>query len=141
MPKPLHTLSQVSLRTTCPRHGHPPRLPLWRFPADPAQRHLQHLYLPGRTSPPAPLYLPARFAKIKYILNALSAGHDTVFLDADIVMMRNPVPYFLSRGADTFGAMEKVGRSYRTALLRLWRAGSYVQRGRVVGQGGGRYGA
>ncbi|KAG2488887.1 hypothetical protein HYH03_012517 [Edaphochlamys debaryana] len=49
----------------------------------------------------------ARFAKIKYILNGLSLGHDVVFLDTDIVMLRDPVPYFLSRQADLLGSMEK----------------------------------
>ncbi|KAG2500639.1 hypothetical protein HYH03_001406 [Edaphochlamys debaryana] len=47
------------------------------------------------------------FAKIKYILNGLSLGHDVVFLDTDIVVLRDPVPYFLSRRADLFGSMEK----------------------------------
>ncbi len=30
-----------------------------------------------------------------------------VFLDTDIVMLRDPIPYFLSRGADLWGSMEK----------------------------------
>ncbi|GLI61986.1 hypothetical protein VaNZ11_004553 [Volvox africanus] len=47
------------------------------------------------------------FAKVKYILNGLSAGHDVVFLDTDIVLLRDPVPYLLRHGADLFGSMEK----------------------------------
>ncbi|PNH09311.1 hypothetical protein TSOC_004077 [Tetrabaena socialis] len=47
------------------------------------------------------------FAKIKYILNGLSAGHDVVFLDTDIVLLRDPLPHFLSRGGDLLGSMEK----------------------------------
>ncbi|KAG2500641.1 hypothetical protein HYH03_001408 [Edaphochlamys debaryana] len=47
------------------------------------------------------------FAKIKYILNGLSLGHDVVFLDTDIVVLRDPVPYFLSRNADLLAMHEK----------------------------------
>ncbi len=48
-----------------------------------------------------------RFAKIKYILNGLSAGHDVVFLDTDIIVLQDPLPYFLGRGADMWAAHEK----------------------------------
>ncbi|GIL79166.1 hypothetical protein Vretifemale_8542, partial [Volvox reticuliferus] len=48
-----------------------------------------------------------RFAKIKYILNGLSAGHDVMFLDADIIMLRDPLPYFYDHGADIYAMMEK----------------------------------
>ncbi|GLC73578.1 hypothetical protein PLESTF_001393300 [Pleodorina starrii] len=47
------------------------------------------------------------FAKVKYILNGLSAGHDVVFLDTDIVVLRDPLPYLLGHAADLFGSMEK----------------------------------
>ncbi|KAG2443741.1 hypothetical protein HXX76_002087 [Chlamydomonas incerta] len=47
------------------------------------------------------------FAKIKYILNGLSAGHDVVFLDTDIIVLQDPLPYFLGRGADMWAAQEK----------------------------------
>ncbi|EFJ49793.1 hypothetical protein VOLCADRAFT_117113 [Volvox carteri f. nagariensis] len=47
------------------------------------------------------------FAKVKYILNGLSLGHDVVFLDTDIVVMRDPLPYLLVHDADLFGSMEK----------------------------------
>ncbi|KAG2443743.1 hypothetical protein HXX76_002089 [Chlamydomonas incerta] len=47
------------------------------------------------------------FAKIKYILNGLSTGHDVVFLDTDIIVLQDPLPYFLGRGADMWGSMEK----------------------------------
>ncbi|GIL79167.1 hypothetical protein Vretimale_16708 [Volvox reticuliferus] len=47
------------------------------------------------------------FAKIKYILNGLSAGHDVMFLDADIIMLRDPLPYFYDHGADIYAMMEK----------------------------------
>ncbi|KAG2438994.1 hypothetical protein HYH02_010785 [Chlamydomonas schloesseri] len=47
------------------------------------------------------------FAKIKYILNGLSAGHDVVFLDTDIIVLQDPLPYFLGRGADMWAAHEK----------------------------------
>ncbi|GFR47444.1 hypothetical protein Agub_g9167 [Astrephomene gubernaculifera] len=47
------------------------------------------------------------FAKIKYILNGLSAGHDVVFLDTDLLLLRDPLPYLLGQGGDMYGAMEK----------------------------------
>jgi len=47
------------------------------------------------------------FAKIKYILNALSLGRDVIFLDTDIVVFQNFVPYVLSLNIDMGAAIEK----------------------------------
>ncbi|KXZ49344.1 hypothetical protein GPECTOR_22g938 [Gonium pectorale] len=47
------------------------------------------------------------FAKIKYILNGLSAGHDVVFLDTDVIMMADPLPYLLTHGSDLSASLEK----------------------------------
>ncbi|EFJ50276.1 hypothetical protein VOLCADRAFT_89227 [Volvox carteri f. nagariensis] len=47
------------------------------------------------------------FAKVKYILNSLSAGHDVLFLDADVQLLRDPVPYIYQRDGDMFVMMEK----------------------------------
>ena len=73
---------------------------------------LPRIVLPYGTHLPRKAKLPPtaaslRFAKIKYILNGLSAGHDVVFLDTDIIVLQDPLPYFLGRGADMWGSMEK----------------------------------
>ncbi len=47
------------------------------------------------------------FAKIKYILNTLALGSDVFFMDADVVVFQNFVPYALSIGADIAATVEK----------------------------------
>ncbi|GIL61302.1 hypothetical protein Vafri_15698 [Volvox africanus] len=60
------------------------------------------------------------FAKIKYILNGLSAGHDVMFLDADIIMMRDPLPYFYDHGGDMYVMMEKCLLFNETASIAAY---------------------
>ena len=47
------------------------------------------------------------FAKVKYILNTLSIGVDAIFLDADILVFSNFVPYVLSMASDVSAMVEK----------------------------------
>lgn len=47
------------------------------------------------------------FAKVKYIVNAVSLGIDTVFLDTDIVVLQDPIPHMAGQPADLLGSMEK----------------------------------
>ncbi|GAX73716.1 hypothetical protein CEUSTIGMA_g1169.t1 [Chlamydomonas eustigma] len=47
------------------------------------------------------------FAKIKYILNTISLGHDVIFMDTDVVVFQNFIPYILGIGADIAALVEK----------------------------------
>ncbi|KAG2450883.1 hypothetical protein HYH02_004715 [Chlamydomonas schloesseri] len=47
------------------------------------------------------------FAKVKYILNALALGHDVLFLDADTLVLQDPLPYLLGRGADMSTSLDR----------------------------------
>ncbi len=63
----------------------------------------------GELSYPSHQAFAYGMAKMKYIVNALTTGSDVLYLDADVVVLRDPFPVLLKSGADIAVAVSDCG--------------------------------